>query len=169
MISIKCVNVEINKQVASHNSFLLAIQFLLYARQPRATNPPTWDEGRDTAAAIGSGGAGSGMAGAGERPASRGVRGAVGLGGDAAGSVTVRPVWLALAGGKLFLREKVIFLCSCTFVSYFTIMVYSSVLLCTFIAPCLVFFFFIVLFCPGGFFANHAVVVSCSCAVFFLG
>lgn len=65
-----------------------------------------WDEARAIAAAqnadgangavLGGAGAGSGIAGGSGRS-----------GGSGAELATVRPVWLALAGGKLFLREKV--------------------------------------------------------------
>ncbi|CAM9143892.1 unnamed protein product [Scytosiphon promiscuus] len=72
---------------------------------PRALRPPVWDETREaSAAAVQDYGAETG--GRRDSRASRG--GAPGSGSGAGGSSSaVRPVWLAYAGGKLFLREKV--------------------------------------------------------------
>lgn len=74
--------------------------------QPRATNPPTWDEAAATAAAASAGRAGEDMP-VGGGAESRGGRGAGGTSGKGAEAAVVRPVWLALAAGRLFLREKV--------------------------------------------------------------
>lgn len=78
----------------------------LWQHQPRATDPPTWHEALATAAAASTGRAGEDMPAAG-RPESRAGRNTAGAGGKGAGSATVRPVWLALVAGRLFLREKV--------------------------------------------------------------
>lgn len=84
---------------------LLLTKLCPSVHQPRALNPPVWDETREaSAAAVQDYGRETG-----ERRDSRASRGgATDSGGGAAGSpCAVRPVWLALAGGKLFLREKV--------------------------------------------------------------
>lgn len=72
--------------------------------QPRALSPPTWDDAsvREASAAAIQDFAADG----GGRRDSRASRSAGGVGGGTSKSV-VRPVWLAFAGGKLFLREKV--------------------------------------------------------------
>lgn len=60
-----------------------------------------WDGIQEVATAGGGGGVESAMS------RSEAVTGTANQVGGAAKSVMVRPVWLALAGGKLFLREKV--------------------------------------------------------------
>ena len=78
---------------------------------PRALRPPVWDEARDATFTAVQGFL-DGFEGG--RRDSRASRGGGGGGGDGGGGGTrgggsrsaVRPVWLALAAGKLFLREK---------------------------------------------------------------
>lgn len=64
-----------------------------------------WDEAREASAAAVQD-FNEDRAGRRDSRASRGG-GATAGGGVAAGPAAVRPVWLALAGGKLFVREKV--------------------------------------------------------------
>lgn len=78
---------------------------------PRALRPPVWDEARDATFAAVQGFLDGFEGGRRDSRASRGGGGGGGGGGDGGGKgggsrSTVRPVWLALAAGKLFLREK---------------------------------------------------------------